>query len=101
MTNKQPTPTQTLSKDLRLDRIVTWVLTTLVGLGITIAILTYKDLKEEFKSLTQSIVALNTTVAVMANSQEQIEDNESAIKINQGEIQNLKLWQAAVEGHTP
>ena len=80
-----------LAKDLRLDRIVTWALTSLVGLGITVAIFTYRDLKSEFKTLSNSIGALNTTVALMEQSKKQVDENKKA-------IHDIQIWKAQQEG---
>lgn len=86
--------TSNLVRDLRLDRIVTWVLTVMVGIGVAIAAGTYKDLKTEFTSLRESITDLTTTVAVM-------QANEVQIKENKSNIQTLLIWKAHQEGPQP
>lgn len=91
-----------LGKDLRLDRIVTWFLMLIVGVGISIASLTYSDLRDQMKSFGESVNNLSTSVALIQQREERVTElraenamMKADMMIIQREVRELQLWRAS------
>lgn len=82
--------TEEIVKDIRLDRLVSWILMTIVGVGIMIAGYTYKSLNITMSNLNSSVTTLNTNVAVLQTQILEISELKRRVReleINQARIQ--------------
>lgn len=96
--------TERLGKDLRLDRFVTWFLMVAVGLGISIAAYTYRDLSSKMEKFSDSVNGLSVSVALIQQREERVTEIKSAYATLQAEqiiirreLQELQIWRASQE----
>lgn len=93
------TPSEnSLAKDLRLDRIVTWFMVMVVGVGVGAAGYTYKEMMSEFRNLSSAVFALNTNVAILKEKINDIEDLEREMISLRLMVHQLDLWRASQAG---
>lgn len=80
-----------MAKDIRLDRIVTWILMVMISAGISVAAYTYKRMSDQIDKLNSTLGSLDKTVAVMQAQIGTVTDHEKRIR-------DLELWQSRTEG---
>jgi len=64
---------QPKTRDVRVDKIVSWVLGTFIVIAMTASVSAFKDLKNEIHSLSTVVSKLTTKVAVMEERERRME----------------------------
>jgi len=80
-----------LGKDLRLDRIATWLMIFVVGIGVKVASGTYYDLRSQLNTLNVTINDLNVSVALLNIQITKVEKMEDRLAA-------LEAWKSRREG---
>lgn len=53
------------SRDPRMDRLVSWVLTTVAGLAFSVGAWAFNDQRTEFRAMREEVVKMTTRLAVL------------------------------------
>lgn len=75
-------------KDPRVDRVMTWVLALLVTVSLSYGASTFTELKDEMKTLNQSVNGLHTSVKVLETSTAAITE----IKADMTKLRDRVRW---------
>lgn len=83
-----------ISKDLRLDRLITWAMMAMVGALSAVASYAFSDLKAQIGGLSREVSALNINMALMEQQKENLRKIEATQEKIKDQIQALELWRA-------